>query len=55
MTDESSPPRSAESLLEPILTIHERIRDAVVDACARTAAEQLAAVVDDAPGDGDTI
>ena len=55
MTDERSPGRSVESLLEPILTIHERIRDAVVDACARTAAEQLAAVVDDAPGYGDTI
>lgn len=53
MTDVAS--RSAQALLEPILTIHGRIRDAVVDACARTAAEQLATVVDDAPADGDTI
>ncbi|HEY7236214.1 MAG TPA: hypothetical protein VH539_18790 [Gemmatimonadaceae bacterium] len=56
MTDVGPPfSRSAESLLEPILTIHERIRDAVVGACERTAAEQLATVVDDAPAEGDTI
>jgi hypothetical protein len=47
--------RAAETLLEPILTIHDRIREVVVDACARQAAEQLAAVVADAPADGDTI
>ena len=42
----------ARSLLDPILSIHERVRAAVVDACARQAAEQLAAVAGDA---GDTI
>ena len=42
----------AESLLEPILSVHESIRDDVVDACARQAPEQLAAAVGD---DGDTI
>jgi hypothetical protein len=47
--------RGPEALLEPILTIHDRIRDAVVDACARQAAEQLAAVVADAAPDSDTI
>jgi fructose-1,6-bisphosphatase/inositol monophosphatase family enzyme len=42
----------ARSLLEPLLTIHERIRTAVVDACARQGTEQLAAVAGDA---ADTI
>jgi fructose-1,6-bisphosphatase/inositol monophosphatase family enzyme len=42
----------AEKLLEPILGLHGAIRDAVVDACARQAAEQLAAPAGDA---GDTI
>src|SRR5438128_861236 len=41
----------AESLLEPILALHDRIRTAVVDACARLASEQLAAVSADAAGD----
>ena len=47
--------RAAETLLEPILTIHDRIREAVVDACARRAAAQLAAVVADVPAGSDTI
>jgi len=47
--------RAPEALLEPILTIHDRIREAVVDACARQAAEQLAAIVADAAADSDTI
>src|SRR5207249_4980139 len=40
-----------------ILSIHERIRAAAVDACARAATEQLAAVAADAPdvAGGDTI
>src|SRR5947208_1455574 len=46
-----------ERLLEPIVSIHERIRAAVVDTCARAATEQLAAVAADAPdvAGGDTI
>jgi hypothetical protein len=47
--------RAAAALLEPILTIHNRIREAVVDACGHQAAEQLADVVADAPADSDTI
>jgi len=43
---------SAERLLEPIQSWHAAIRDAVVDACARQATEQLAATAGDA---GDTI
>src|SRR5438046_1870725 len=43
---------SAERLLEPIQSWHAAIRDAVVDACARQATEQLAANAGD---DGDTI
>jgi fructose-1,6-bisphosphatase/inositol monophosphatase family enzyme len=43
---------SAERLLEPIRALHDSIRDAVVDACARQATEQLAATAGDA---GDTI
>ena len=50
---------SAERLLEPILSLHTSIRDAVVDACARQAPEQLAATAPDASdagaGGGDTI
>jgi fructose-1,6-bisphosphatase/inositol monophosphatase family enzyme len=41
-----------ESLLAPILAVHESIRDDVVDACARQTPEQLAATAGD---DGDTI
>ena len=42
----------AEKLLEPIQSLHAAIRDAVVEACARQATEQLAATAGDA---GDTI
>ena len=42
----------AERLLEPILSVHESIRDDVVEACARQTAEQLAAIAGD---EGDTI
>jgi len=42
----------AESLLEPILALHESIRGAVLDACERQAPEQLAAKRGD---EGDTI
>lgn len=38
-------------LLEPLLHLHERIRDGVVEACARQSAEALSAVASDAPGD----
>jgi len=41
----------AESLLEPILSLHERVRTAVVDACGRQTSEQLAAVAAEATGD----
>ena len=41
-----------ESLLEPMLSVHESIRDDVVEACARQPAEQLAAIAGD---EGDTI
>ncbi|HKC39198.1 MAG TPA: hypothetical protein VKC15_06655, partial [Gemmatimonadales bacterium] len=43
---------TAERLVEPILALHESIRDAVVEACSRQATEQLAATAGDA---GDTI
>src|SRR5437773_6198661 len=42
----------AERLLEPIQSLHAAIRDAVVDACARQATEQLAQPAGD---EGDTI
>src|SRR3989475_4566338 len=42
----------AERLLEPIQSLHAAIRDAVVEACARQATEQLAQPAGD---DGDTI
>ncbi|HYT72774.1 MAG TPA: hypothetical protein VEK78_15410, partial [Gemmatimonadales bacterium] len=51
----------AESLLEPLLSLHDRIRTSVVDACARQTVEQLAAVAADITeggggyGVGDTI
>jgi hypothetical protein len=47
----------AAQLLEPILALHDRIRGAVVEACASQSAELLAAVASDAAGDGggDTI
>ena len=40
-----------ERLLEPILSIHGRMRAAVVEACARQAADRLAAVAGDDAGD----
>src|SRR5438552_14603804 len=42
----------AERLLEPIQSLHAAIRDAVVEACARQATEQLAQPAGD---EGDTI
>jgi fructose-1,6-bisphosphatase/inositol monophosphatase family enzyme len=45
----------AEQLLEPLLSLHERVREAVVDACERQATEQLAAVASDDAQNGDTI
>jgi len=44
----------AEQLLEPILALHDSIRDRVVDACAGHTPEQLATTASDA-GEGDTI
>ncbi len=44
----------AETLLEPILALHDSMRDAVVDACAGQTPEQLAATASD-DGEGDTI
>lgn len=43
----------AERLLEPLLSLHDQVRDAVVAACARRATEDLAAVA--ASGTDDTI
>lgn len=43
----------ARRLLEPILALHDRIRDSVVDACERQAAEELSTV--DAEEAADTI
>jgi len=42
----------ADALLEPVLALHHRIREAVVGACEHQASEQLAAVAAD--GEGDT-
>jgi len=44
----------AEQLLEPMLALHDSIRDAVVAACAGQTPEQLAATASDG-GEGDTI
>ena len=44
----------AEQLLEPMLALHDSIRDRVVDACAGHPAEQLATTASD-DGEGDTI
>src|SRR5216117_2072781 len=44
----------AEQLLEPMLALHDSIRDTVVDACAGQTPEQLAATASDG-GEGDTI
>lgn len=43
----------ARHLLEPIVALHERIRDSVIEACERQSTEQLAAV--DAEESSDTI
>ena len=43
----------ARRLLEPILALHDRIRDSVVDACSRQATDELSAV--DAEEASDTI
>lgn len=40
-----------QSLLDPILVLHERIRASVVDACTRQRTEELAAVAHDELGD----
>ena len=48
----------AARLLEPILALHDGVQSAVVDACTRQAAEQLAAVASEVAGGGsagDTI
>jgi fructose-1,6-bisphosphatase/inositol monophosphatase family enzyme len=50
----NSPGTGQEALLAPILALHDRIRDAVVEACTRQAAEELSAVAGDDAG-GDTI
>lgn len=45
----------AEHILEPILALHDSIRDAVVDACAKQTPEQLAINATGAGDAGDTI
>src|SRR3989441_2241171 len=45
----------AERLLEPILSLHNSIRDAVVDACTRQTPEQLALNATGSSDAGDTI
>lgn len=45
----------AERLLEPLLSLHDRVRTAVLEACARQSVEQLAAVAADGNHSGDTI
>jgi fructose-1,6-bisphosphatase/inositol monophosphatase family enzyme len=42
---------AARELLEPIRRLHERVRDAVVEACERETAEEMAAVDRDVEGD----
>src|SRR6266705_6512043 len=44
----------AEQLVEPILALHDSMRDAVVDACTGQTPEQLATTASDG-GEGDTI
>jgi fructose-1,6-bisphosphatase/inositol monophosphatase family enzyme len=48
------PPPDATALLEPLRRLHERVRDAVVEACERAGLEDLAQVDDDL-SEGDTI
>jgi fructose-1,6-bisphosphatase/inositol monophosphatase family enzyme len=50
--DETAAKGGVMELLEPILSLHNSIRSAVVDACGRQASEQLAQPAGD---DGDTI
>src|SRR5690349_9509253 len=38
-------------LIEPLLALHDRIRDSVVDACERQAAEELSTVDAEEPSD----
>src|SRR5437879_6002446 len=45
----------AGHLLEPLLALHQRVRDAVVDACTRQASERVAAMASDVAEGGDTI
>jgi hypothetical protein len=45
----------AERLLEPLLSLHDRVRSAVLEACTRQATEHLAAVAADGDQHGDTI
>ena len=45
----------AERLLPALVSLHDRVRAAVVDACTRQTAEQLAAVATDSDPAGDTI
>src|SRR5213594_2629384 len=53
-TRKSDDMTGAEKLLEPMLALHDSIRDRVVDACAGHPAEQLATTASD-DGEGDTI
>ncbi len=46
---------AVERLLDPILAIHERIRETVLEACRRQSPEQLAAVAGGEGAEGDTI
>ena len=46
---------TAEGLLEPILALHDSIRDTVVDACTRQTPEQLAINATGSSDAGDTI
>jgi fructose-1,6-bisphosphatase/inositol monophosphatase family enzyme len=50
----TSPAIETRQLLDPILRIHERVRDAVVAECHKAELDQLAAVSDD-EAEGDTI
>src|SRR5215470_6375648 len=51
--EDGSMPTRIESLLDPICRLHERIRDAVIAACERSAIESLSRVAHD--DEGDTI
>src|SRR5215470_14954767 len=49
--EDGSMPTRIESLLDPIRRLHERIRDAVIAACERSAIESLSRVAQDEEGD----